>query len=59
MPKDTPAPETPPGPPMAEVLLARPHTHAGQFHPAGSRISVPADLVPWLIEHGAVESEEG
>lgn len=52
-----PAAAEPPKAPTVRVLLARPHTHSGILYPAGAEIDVPADLVGWLILHGAVASE--
>lgn len=34
------------------VTLTAPHTHAGQPHPAGTVLTLPASDAAWLIQQG-------
>lgn len=44
---------------LVEVTLAKPHTHAEEKLPAGSKIQVSEPDRAWLIEHGIVEAPKG
>lgn len=37
---------------MPQLVLKRPHTHAGMAYPAGERIDVEATTADWLIAQG-------
>ena len=37
---------------MTDLVLSRPHTHAGKAYGSGDRIDVDAPTADWLIAHG-------
>ena len=42
--------------PMTQLVLTRPHTHAGKTYGAGDRIEIDATSADWLIAHGIAPS---
>lgn len=36
---------------MTQLVLMRPHTHAGKQYGTGDRIDVDADVAEWLLSH--------
>jgi hypothetical protein len=49
---------TPPTPPLIEVTLAKPHTHAGKRHDAGAKIHVNEIDRERLVRKGIVIAKE-
>jgi hypothetical protein len=37
---------------MTQLMLTRPHTHAGRFYSPGDRLDVATDTADWLIAQG-------
>ena len=37
---------------MPQIILIKPHTHAGEHYPAGKRLEVDKTVADWLIEQG-------
>ncbi|MDR2186861.1 MAG: hypothetical protein LBE62_02280 [Azonexus sp.] len=47
-------------PDTTEIILQRPHRHAGRNYPVGARLTLRADKAQWLIAKGvAVQKTEG
>ena len=42
---------------MTQLVLTRPHTHAGKTYGAGDRIEIDATSADWLIAHGIATPE--
>ena len=42
---------------MTQLVLTRPHTHAGKTHGVGDRIEIDATSADWLIAHGIATPE--
>lgn len=42
---------------MTQLVLKRPHTHAGKTHGVGDRIEIDATSADWLIAHGIAAPE--
>lgn len=41
-----------------QLVLTRPHTHAGRQHQAGECIEVDLDLAQWLVSIGSARLEQ-
>ena len=44
---------------MRQLILLKPHTHAGTRHSVGERLEVAQPSERWLIEHGIAEQIDG
>jgi len=42
---------------MTQLVLTRPHTHAGKAYGVGERIEIDATSADWLIAHGIAAPE--
>lgn len=42
---------------MTQLVLTRPHTHAGKAYGVGDRIEIDATSADWLIAHGIAAPE--
>ena len=42
---------------MTQLVLTRPHTHAGKKYGVGDRIEIDATSADWLIAHGIATPE--
>ena len=40
---------------MPDVILTQPHTHGGQTHRAGKRLTVDANAAHWLVQLGIAQ----
>jgi hypothetical protein len=40
---------------LVEVILAKPHTHAGQDHAAGDKIKVDEPTAKWLADNEIIK----
>ena len=43
--------------PMTQLVLTRPHTHAGKTYGVGDRIEIDATSADWLMAHGIATPE--
>ena len=37
---------------MPQIILIKPHTHAGKHYSAGKRLEIDKPVADWLIEQG-------
>ena len=42
---------------MTQLVLTRPHTHAGKTYGVGDRIEIDATSADWLMAHGIATPE--
>ena len=47
-----------PSPDRVDVILLKPHTHAGKWHDADARISVSAADAQWLIDNNVARAAQ-